>query len=58
MSLSEAKQELEVEVGKSLLKFQKETGLRVMGMTTEGVDVNTKVDGNSIIKVKFDIRLF
>jgi hypothetical protein len=57
MDLHGKKRELEEAIGRLILDFQTETGLRVAGLSVSGVDTRTREDGHPIPAVSVDARL-
>jgi hypothetical protein len=57
MDLHGKKRELEEAIGRLILAFQSETGLRVAGLSVSGVDTRTREDGHPIPAVSVDARL-
>ena len=57
LDLHNKKSELEEAIGRLLLAFQTETGLRIAGLSVAGVDTKVCQAGQSIPAVTVDARL-
>lgn len=57
MDLRSEKRELEEAIGKLILNFQTETGLRVAGLSAPGVDTTVQESGHAIPAVSVGARL-
>ena len=57
LDLQSKKRELEEAIGRLLLAFQTETGLRIAGLSVAGVDTKVCQAGQSIPCVTVDARL-
>jgi hypothetical protein len=55
--LHHKKRDLEETIGRLILAFQTETGLRVAGLSISGVDTKIREAGNAIPAVIVDARL-
>jgi hypothetical protein len=57
MNLHNKKRDLEEAIGRLILAFQADTGLRVAGLSVSGVDTKIREAGSAIPAVIVDARL-